>query len=96
MSSQQDLINKQDEKLGLISSYVSNLKNTADIIGETLDDNIELLDEITIDVENNTESLNRTTDKIQVFLKKVNNNFCMLMLISIFIDVVLMIVYFQI
>ena len=96
MSSTQDLISRQDEKLGLISSYVSNLKNTANIIGETVDDHNSQLHEITIDVENNTESINRTTDKIQVFLKKVNNNFCILMLLGIFIDIVLIVVYFQI
>lgn len=94
--SSNSLIEKQDEKLHLISSYVSNLKNTANVIGETIDEHNNELDSITIDVENNTDRINITTNKIELFRKKVNNNFCMLMVLLIFINVVLTIVYFKI
>jgi hypothetical protein len=94
--SSNSLIEKQDEKLHLISSYVSNLKNTANVIGETINEHNNDLDSITIDVENNTERINTTTNKIEIFRKKVNNNFCMLMVLLIFINVVLTIVYFKI
>lgn len=91
-----ELIEKQDEKLKLIGSYVSNLKNSAGVIGDTIDENNNDLDSITIDVENNTDNLNNTTNKIDVFRKKINSNLCMLMVLLIFIDVVLTILYFQI
>ncbi len=96
MSSTLELINKQDEKLSLIGSYISNLKSQAIVIGDTVDDHNTRLEGITIDVENNTENLNMTTKKIDVLRKKVNDNFCIIMFLGIFIDVILTVVYFQI
>jgi t-SNARE complex subunit (syntaxin) len=94
--SSNSLIEKQDEKLHLISSYISNLKNTANVIGEIIDEHNNELDSITIDVENNTDRINSTTNKIEIFRKKVNNNFCMIFILFILIDVVLTVVYFKI
>ena len=96
MLSTQELINKQDEKLSLIGSYISNLKSQAVVIGDTIDDHNTQLEGIAIDVENNTENLNMTSKKIDILRNKINNNMCMLMLLFIFIDVVLTVVYFQI
>ena len=52
-----DIITEQDSKLSLISSYVSQLKNSAVIIGDTLDDHNTQLDNLKDDMDNNKDIL---------------------------------------
>ncbi len=92
----QNIINMQDEKLNLISNYVSQLKNTSIAIGDTLDDHNNELDNLKIDMDNTTENINNTTNKVVRLNKSSKSNFCILASLFILIDVMLVVIYFSV
>ena len=91
-----DIIAEQDSKLSLISSYVSQLKNSAIVIGDTLDDHNTQLDNLRDDMDNTTERLNNTTNKIAKLNQATSSNFCLITTLLIVINVALCVIYFSI
>jgi hypothetical protein len=95
MSYQKLIIEKQDEKLSTISISLTNLKQQAITIGDTLDNHNNKLEDISIKVDDNIQQVTNTTKRIEKFRKSVSSNLCWIMVFMIFINIILFIIFMK-
>lgn len=65
-----DLIQQQDTQLDTVMGTVRNMKEVAITIGQEIDDQVGLLDEINKDVDNTQGRLDSALSRVKNILKK--------------------------
>lgn len=88
-------IEKQDEKLELLSHGVRGLKTMATTIGNEIDHSNIMIENVAEDVDFTNHRIKKSTHRIQKLTDESGNNkMCCLILILIIVIVLLTIVYF--
>jgi len=94
MLKQEEIIEKQDEMLDSLHNQVRNLKNIAIHIGDEVDEQDVLLNDLSENTENANIRVNNSNKKIDKLMILSKNKYTITITILIIIIIIMTIIYF--